>query len=53
MTETILTQYNFGKGIKLFVKEGKSAVKVELNQLNYRNVMVPINSNNMLGGGGG
>ena len=39
MTATMLTQYNSVKGIKLFVKEGKKAVEVELKQLNGRDVM--------------
>ena len=47
MTATMLTEYNARRGFKLFGKEGEKPAEVELNQLNDRNVMEEIKTNNM------
>jgi hypothetical protein len=45
-----MTQYNMKQGIKKFGDKGKEAVLVELQQLYDRDVMTPINKDNLTPG---
>ena len=53
LTATIFTQYSVRKGIKVFGQAGITAVKEELQQLDTRKVMEPIDVNEMTRGGKG
>ena len=45
LTATLFTQYSVKKGIKVFGEAGITAVKEELQQLETRKVMEPIDGN--------
>ena len=47
LTATLSTQYSVKKGIKVFGEAGITAVKEELQQLETRKVMEPIDGNEM------
>ena len=47
LTATLFTQYSGRKGIKVFGESGITAVKEELQQLDTRKVMEPIDGNEM------
>ena len=47
LTATLFTQYSVRKGIKVFRESGITAVKEELQQLDTRKVMEPIDGNEL------